>query len=146
MAREEDQNYIILSGNKLSGETKISIPTLEVIAFIAVKKVKGVYNLYFSGKGHFERFFSTNKFNQTKGIFINKKSDGSIALSIYVSLFFGVNIPKVSLQIQNSVYSAISSMTDLKISNIDINVINLKEETSSTNKKNKVDPNNLFKD
>ncbi|WP_439425962.1 Asp23/Gls24 family envelope stress response protein [Oenococcus alcoholitolerans] len=141
MSKPQNPRYVVLSGTKLNGETKISSATLEVIASIAAKEVDGVVDLQAQTKERFSGFFFSKRFKQTKGVVLRQNDEGQPVFTIYAILSYGVNIPKTALAIQNAVRSAISAATDLQVADVDLVVSGL---INADHNDSNIDPNNLF--
>lgn len=99
------------------GEIVISPRVLEVITGIAATKVDGVHSL--RNKAVTD---SLSKKSLGRGVYLKNEEDDTVAADIYVYLQYGVNVPAVSIAIQQAVKTAVYDMTEVKISSVNIHV------------------------
>ncbi|HEO7591818.1 TPA: Asp23/Gls24 family envelope stress response protein [Streptococcus agalactiae] len=99
------------------GEIVISPRVLEVITGIAATKVDGVHSL--RNKAVTD---SLSKKSLGRGIYLKNEEDDTVAADIYVYLQYGVNVPAVSIAIQQAVKTAVYDMAEVKISSVNIHV------------------------
>jgi uncharacterized alkaline shock family protein YloU len=52
-----------------------------------------------------------------------KIDDGKVKLSVAIKIRYGQNVQKTCNNVQNRIFKAIKDMTEVKVDNIDINVI-----------------------
>ena len=99
------------------GEIVISPRVLEVITGIAATKVDGVHSL--RNKAVTD---SLSKKSLGRGVYLKNVEDDTVAADIYVYLQYGVNVPAVSIAIQQAVKTAVYDMAEVKISSVNIHV------------------------
>lgn len=99
------------------GEIVISPRVLEVITGIAATKVDGVHSL--RNKAVTD---SLSKKYLGRGVYLKNEEDDTVAADIYVYLQYGVNVPAVSIAIQQAVKTAVYDMAEVKISSVNIHV------------------------
>ncbi|HEO1011838.1 TPA: Asp23/Gls24 family envelope stress response protein [Streptococcus agalactiae] len=99
------------------GEIVISPRVLEVITGIAATKVDGVHSL--RNKAVTD---SLSKKSLGRGVYLKNEEDDAVAADIYVYLQYGVNVPAVSIAIQQAVKTAVYDMAEVKISSVNIHV------------------------
>ncbi|MFR2741788.1 MAG: Asp23/Gls24 family envelope stress response protein [Streptococcus agalactiae] len=99
------------------GEIVISPRVLEVITGIAATKVDGVHSL--RNKAVTD---SLSKKSLGRGVYLKNEEDDTVAADIYVYLQYGVNVPAVSIAIQQAVKTAVYDMAVVKISSVNIHV------------------------
>ncbi|HFZ4838957.1 TPA: Asp23/Gls24 family envelope stress response protein [Streptococcus agalactiae] len=99
------------------GEIVISPRVLEVITGIAATKVDGVHSL--RNKAVTD---SLSKKSLGRGVYLKNEEDDTVAADIYVYLQYGVNVPAVSIAIQQAVKTAVYDMAGVKISSVNIHV------------------------
>ncbi len=100
------------------GEIVISPRVLEVITGIAAAtKVDGVHSL--RNKAVTD---SLSKKSLGRGVYLKNEEDDTVAADIYVYLQYGVNVPAVSIAIQQAVKTAVYDMAEVKISSVNIHV------------------------
>lgn len=99
------------------GEIVISPRVLEVITGIAATKVDGVHSL--RNKAVTD---GLSKKSLGRGVYLKNEEDDTVAADIYVYLQYGVNVPAVSIAIQQAVKTAVYDMAEVKISSVNIHV------------------------
>lgn len=99
------------------GDIVISPRVLEVITGIAATKVDGVHSLH--NKAMKDSFSKTVL---GKGVYLQTEEDGTVNADIYVYLQYGVNVPAVSIAIQQAVKTAVYDMAEVTISSVNIHV------------------------
>lgn len=99
------------------GEIVISPRVLEVITGIAATKVDGVHSL--RNKAVTD---SLSKKSLGRGVYLKNEEDDTVAADIYVYLQYCVNVPAVSIAIQQAVKTAVYDMAEVKISSVNIHV------------------------
>lgn len=99
------------------GEIVISPRVLEVITGIAATKVDGVHSL--RNKAVTD---SLSKKSLGRGVYLKNEEDDTVAADICVYLQYGVNVPAVSIAIQQAVKTAVYDMAEVKISSVNIHV------------------------
>ncbi|MFS5361473.1 Asp23/Gls24 family envelope stress response protein [Streptococcus agalactiae] len=99
------------------GEIVISPRVLEVITGIAATKVDGVHSL--RNKAVTD---SLSKKSLGRGVYLKNEEDDTVAADIYVYLQYSVNVPAVSIAIQQAVKTAVYDMAEVKISSVNIHV------------------------
>ncbi|HFU6774589.1 TPA: Asp23/Gls24 family envelope stress response protein [Streptococcus agalactiae] len=99
------------------GEIVISPRVLEVITGIAATKVDGVHSL--RNKAVTD---SLSKKSLGRGVYLKNEEDDTVAADIYVYLQYGVNVPAVSIAIQQAVKTAVYDMAEVKIFSVNIHV------------------------
>lgn len=99
------------------GDIVISPRVLEVITGIAAAKVDGVHSLH--NKAMADSFSKTVL---GKGVYLHTEEDGTVNADIYVYLQYGVNVPAVSIAIQQAVKTAVYDMAEVTISSVNIHV------------------------
>ncbi|WP_456278335.1 Asp23/Gls24 family envelope stress response protein [Bacillus sp. AK128] len=116
---EMNQEYTSL------GKVEIAPEVIEVIASIASSEVEGVASMRGNfASGVVERL---GKKNHGKGVKVELTDEG-ITLDVYVTMNFGVSIPKVAKNIQDNVRQTLSTMTALEIDEVNIHVVGVQFE------------------
>lgn len=116
-----------------NGTIKISDEVVAVCAANATLKTKGVADL----AGDFTNVLSKSilgKESVSKGIKV-AQSDEGVLIDIFVIVDYKVNIPSVAWDIQENVKKEITSMTDLKVLAVNINIqgVKIPEEENTAN-------------
>lgn len=91
----------------------------------AALKVSGVAGLCDSFTGNLTKMFSVKEQGDT-GIKVNAADDGLI-IDIFVIVKFGVQIPQLAWDLQNTVKSSVSAITDQKVKAVNIHVQGVSE-------------------
>lgn len=110
------------------GNLKVSEEVLATIAKMAAGEVKGVAQVTCENAANIKGLWAKAIRRNPVGIELN----GDIAtVNICLDLYQGVSIPDVSLAVQNSVKSAIQSMTGITVSKVNIVVQGIAFESES---------------
>ncbi len=102
------------------GNVKISDDVIGTIASIATSEINGVDGLSGGIAGDIAGIFG--KKNLSKGVKVLIE-EGQVTVDLNVIVDFGVKIPEVSWQIQESVKNSVETMTGLEIREINVHVI-----------------------
>lgn len=102
------------------GEIVISPRVLEVITGIAAAKVDGVHSLH--NKKVADRL---SKSGLGRGVYLEDQEDGSVVADIYVYVQYGVNVPAVSMAIQQAVKTAVYDMAEVLVSAVNVHVVGI---------------------
>ncbi|HIV61776.1 MAG TPA: Asp23/Gls24 family envelope stress response protein [Candidatus Butyricicoccus avistercoris] len=102
------------------GSIKISEDVVASIAAVATSETDGVSGLYSSFTNDIVSFLG--KKTPTKGVKVTFHSDNTVDIDICYLACFGSNICDVAKNVQENVKSAVESMTNLDIGNINIHV------------------------
>lgn len=105
------------------GEIVISPRVLEVITGIATAKVDGVHSLHNKTVAD-----GLSKTTHGKGVYLQTEEDGTVNADIYVHLQYGLNVPAVSIAIQQAVKAAVYEMAEVTISAVNIHVMGIVPE------------------
>lgn len=109
------------------GNVKIADDVVAIIAEIAAKEVKGVYSM--SGGIADSITGILGKKNPSKGVKV-EVGEKEAAIDLYVVVDYGVRIPDVSWQVQESVKKAVETMTGLSVVEVNIHIqgVNMEKE------------------
>ena len=102
------------------GEIVISPRVLEVITGIAATKVDGVHSLHNKKVAD-----SLSKSTLGRGVYLDAEEDGSLTVDLYVYVQYGVNVPAVSIAIQQAVKTAVYDMADVTVSAVNVHVVGI---------------------
>lgn len=105
------------------GIVKISDEVVGVIAGLATTEIEGIAGMS-TGPVEGITQILTGKKNLSKGVKVSVE-ENSAAIDLYLAVEYGVNIPKISLKVQENVKKAVESMTGLNVSDINIHVQNV---------------------
>ena len=111
-----------------TGKVTYANDVIAKIAALAANEVKGIVGM--SG-GSFQDMFGGK--NLTKGLKV-VVAENTVAVELHVIVEYGSLIHKVCAEVQDSITKAIESMTDLKVTNVDVHVgtIKMPEEKETT--------------
>ena len=109
--------------NENIGEIVISPRVLEVITGIATAKVDGVHSLHNKTVAD-----GLSKTTLGKGVYLRTDEDGTVNADIYVYLQYGVNVPAVSIAIQQAVRAAVFDMAEVTITAVNVHVVGIVPE------------------
>ena len=80
---------------------------------------------------------TNNNQNNTKTLPIQDKENTNIKLAMSLSVKYGYKIPDVIFKVQEKIKSSIETMTGLRVTQININVLNIFFDTENKKKNNK---------
>ncbi|CAM3793659.1 Asp23/Gls24 family envelope stress response protein [Alicyclobacillus pomorum] len=101
------------------GKIQIADEVIQVIAGLAASEVEGVVEM--SGGGFTDNLLGRK--NLSKGVKVSfGDEDKTCIIDLSVVLDFGINIPDVSMQIQEHVKQAVESMTGLDVVQVNVHV------------------------
>lgn len=99
------------------GVVKINNNAITTIASIAAMEVKGVHRI---GGGISKTLYELfTKKGSTKGVKIYA-SENELKLTIYITVEYGVDIPRIADEVQENVKRAVEKMTGLILSGVDV--------------------------
>lgn len=113
----ETKDYLVQDVEK--GTVNISEEVVAAIAAVAVTEVEGVYGLSSSFTADLAEMLG--KKNLNKGIKLSIE-DQVVTVECFVVITYGVEIPVVAKNIQNSVINAVESMTGLKVAAVNVDI------------------------
>lgn len=102
------------------GNIKISIDVVSTIAGIAASEIEGVAGMYGTFAGGIAEMLGAKK-NPSKGVKVDM-GDGSVSIDLYIVVDYGVRIPELSWEIQESVKSNVETMTGLDVLKVNIHI------------------------
>jgi uncharacterized alkaline shock family protein YloU len=112
------------------GDIKVSHAVVGSIVRLSALEVEGVYSVGGGIIDGITEIFS--KRESDRGVKISEDGDGRYAIDVRVILFYGVDIAKVALQIQQNVRTQIRRMTMKDVASVDIIVDGIKVENTSS--------------
>lgn len=110
------------------GTVKINNSAITTIASIAAMEVKGVYRIGGGMSRTLAELFS--KKNSPKGVKI-LTGENEPKLIIYITVEYGVDIPRIADEVQENVKRAVEKMTGLVLSAVDVVVEGVKSPHES---------------
>ncbi|RMC24555.1 MULTISPECIES: Asp23/Gls24 family envelope stress response protein [unclassified Lactobacillus] len=118
-----DSSKIVLDDKNNGEEIEIDSSVLEVIMGIAAEKVEGIAGLHGSVKSGINRVLGRE--NHGKGITVKLDDEHNLIADVYVSVVAGSYVPKVAMDLQNSLRQQVLQMTDLNLKEINVHVVGL---------------------
>ena len=101
------------------GEVQIASEVITAIAGISASEVEGIESMVGSGVG--DIIGKLGGKSNSKGVKVNI-TDDKAELDVAVNVRFGYSIPKVSAKVQEKVSQAVSSMTGLEVTRVNVRV------------------------
>ena len=102
-----------------NGSIMISEDVISTIVSHAVSEVEGVYGLSSSFTADLAQLLG--KKNMSKGVKLSIE-ENVVSVECFVVINYGVEIPAVAANIQDSVMNAVESMTGLKVAAVDVDI------------------------
>ncbi len=133
----EDAN-IVLIGHDSEGTIEIAPEVVEVILGIAAVGVEGVYQMRGTLASSINQLFGRE--NRGKGVALHL-DDNRLSADVYVYLNYGVSVPKVALDMQETLREQLLFMTDLELTEVNVHVVGVVPEKVA-----KIDTKDLFED
>ena len=112
------------------GNIKISVDVVSTIAGIAASQTKGVAGMYSSFAGGIAEMLGAKK-NPSKGVKVDMAED-SVRIDLYIVVEYGVRIPELAWEIQESVKNNVETMTGLTVEKVNIHIEGVSFETEET--------------
>lgn len=101
------------------GTIKIADGVIAAIAGIAAIEPEGVAGMAGSVTSNFSEMLGKKNLAKGVKVDVNQKD---VAIELYLMVKFGVKIPALAHEIQNSVKNAIENMTGLKVREVNVHV------------------------
>ena len=113
----DNKDYLVQDVEK--GTVNISEEVVAAIAALAVSEVEGVYGLSSSFTADLAQLLG--KKNMSKGVKLSIE-ENVVTVECFVVINYGVEIPAVAANIQDSVIGAVESMTGLKVAAVNVDI------------------------
>lgn len=102
------------------GNIKISVDVVSTIAGIATGEIKGVAGMYRPfGNGIAEKLGA--KKNPSKGVKVEMNENVAV-IDVYIIVDYGVRIPELAWEVQESVKNNVETMTGLEVDKVNIHI------------------------
>lgn len=101
------------------GTITVALEVVSTIAGLAVEEVEGVQTTYTSFAGGIAERFSSKK--NAKGVKI-EMNGSNVSVDLYIIVDYGIKIPEIAWEVQESVKSSIETMTGLDVEKVNIHV------------------------
>lgn len=102
------------------GNIKIAVDVVATIAGIAASGVEGVASMYSSIAGGLAEMLGAKK-SPGKGVKVEMK-ENNVVVDIFIVVDYGVKIPELAWEIQESVKNSIETMTGLDVEKVNIHI------------------------
>jgi uncharacterized alkaline shock family protein YloU len=127
------------------GNITVSKDVVAIIVAMEATKVKGVVGLTAGRKGMAAPILDKN--NLTKGIDVSmNQNQKEVAITISLVANYTVGIYQTARETQKNVKAAVENMAGLKVSKVDINVLDVKFKEDLEKEKEKEAPKDVVKD
>lgn len=93
---------------------------LSSIVSLAAKEIKGVARLSKSKSSWLKRLF---KKEDDEGVVVKFDANGAVKVDVYVDVYIGESVPELAFKIQENVKNNLSSMVEIKASNINVHIM-----------------------
>lgn len=107
------------------GEIEVAPEVLEVISGIAANEVDGVYAMQGTFSTDVKSIFG--KPTHKKGVHLISDEEG-LKVEVYCYFKYGVNVPKVALEIQQKIREQVYHMTDIELVEVNIHIAGIVPE------------------
>lgn len=126
------------------GQIKIADEVVGIIAGLAATEIEGVAGMSGGLAGGIAEMLGRK--NLSKGVKV-EVGERETAIDLYIIVEYGVEIPTVSWKIQESVKTAIETMTGLNVVEVNINIqgVNIEKETKTEDELQVQQSNNRVK-
>lgn len=115
-----DQNDILLNEEKNDlGSIKIADEVVRIAAGLAATGVEGIAGMSGGVVGGITEMLGRK--NMTKGVKV-EVGEKETSVDLYVVVDYGVRIPEVAANVQESVKKAIENMTGLEVMEVNVNI------------------------
>lgn len=115
--------------NEGAGKVTFANDVIAVIAALATSDVKGIFGMVGGAMSGFSEMLGRK--NLTKGVKV-EVNDDEVSVDAYVVVNYGYKIQEVALAIQNSIKSAIETMTGLTVAQVNVFVQGIEMEKDDT--------------
>lgn len=117
---DEAVNTEVVEDDIEIGNIKISVDVVSTIAGIAATQTKGVAGMYSSFAGGIVEKISAKK-SPSKGVKV-EMAENAVKIDLYIVVEYGVRIPELAWEIQESVKDNVETMTGLKVEKVNIHI------------------------
>lgn len=118
--QEEEVIENVDSSVEIDTNLNISEDVIGIIAGLAASEVEGIAGMTLGFVDGINQFLGGNK-KYSKGVKIELEGR-KVTIDLFVNVKYGVRIPDIAYAAQNSVKSAVETMTGLEVAAVNINV------------------------
>lgn len=130
---DEDTSFEEIKSQGGIGQIQIADEVIAIIAGIAATEVEGIAGMAGNHSGDLVAEVLGRK-NLSKGVKITV-GQKDVAIDLNVMIEFGIKIPKVALEVQKRVKSAVETMTGLTVTEINLNIMGIHFVKQNDNEK-----------
>lgn len=134
--KTENVDETVTETDENMGNIKIAVDVVTTIAGIAASEIEGVSNMYSSIAGGIAEILGAKK-NPGKGVKVEMKED-SVVVDLFIIVEYGIRIPELAWEIQETVKENIETMTGLSVEKVNIHVEGISFDKDKEKKKNEV--------
>lgn len=121
VAEEESKVTVEQPESERVGNIKISIDVVSTIAGVATMNCEGVHGMAGTLAGDIAERLGAKKRNLNKGVKVDM-TETNASIDLYIVVKYGVRIPELAWEIQESVKNNVESMTGLKVDKVNIHI------------------------
>ena len=126
-----DEKVLKLDVQDDLGEIVIAPEVIEIISGITAAKVDGVHHMQGSFANNVTELLGRSVYD--KGVYLSTTEEG-IQVDAYVSVKYGVSVPKVATEIQQKIKQQVLYMTDVTLAEVNVHVVAVvPEKTEAVN-------------
>ncbi len=114
------------------GNVKISVDVVSTIAGIATSEIEGVAGMYGTFAGGIAEMLGAKR-NPSKGVKVDM-NEKTVTIDLYIVVDYGVRIPELSWEIQESVKNNVETMTGLEVVKVNIHIEGVSFEKENAEK------------
>lgn len=115
-----DEKVLKLDVQDDLGEIVIAPEVIEIISGITAAKVDGVHHMQGSFANNVTELLGRSVYD--KGVYLSTTEEG-IQVDAYVSVKYGVSVPKVATEIQQKIKQQVLYMTDVTLAEVNVHVV-----------------------
>ena len=121
VVEEEAEVTVEQETSERVGNIKISIDVVSTIAGVATMSCEGVHGMAGTLAGDIAERLGAKKKNPNKGVKVDM-NETNVSVDLYIIVKYGVRIPELAWEIQESVKNNIESMTGLNVDKVNIHI------------------------
>lgn len=115
-----DEKVLKLDVQDDLGEIVIAPEVIEIISGITAAKVDGVHHMQGSFANNVTELLGRSVYD--KGVYLSTTEEG-IQVDAYVSVKYGVSVPKVATEIQQKIKQQVLYMTNVTLAEVNVHVV-----------------------
>ncbi len=112
----DNKNNITRYKGKITCDRSILLSIID----LATREICGVSGLATSLKAKIASVFAKTK---NPGVRIRFNPNGSLAVDVYVRLYYGYSVPDIAYKIQENIKNGISAMVDMRTTKVNVHVM-----------------------